>query len=250
MLVTCGKNGMVLVKKNGEYSSFSAEAREVYDVSGAGDTVVATLATALSAGAEIREAAHLANIAAGIVVGRLGTSIVTKTDLKTAIFSENITTGTAKILPVKEAVLKIARWRDAGKKIGFTNGCFDLIHPGHISLISEARANCDKLIVAINSDASIKRLKGENRPVQNEISRSLVIASLESVDMVIIFEEDTPLELIKELRPDLLVKGADYTIDKVVGADIVKSYGGKILLAKISEGQSTSSMIRKISPAA
>jgi len=245
ILVTKGKDGMTLVGGD-TAADFPALVREIYDVSGAGDTVVATLATALASGVDLQESAYLANLAGGIAVERLGTSVVSAMDLKAGIFSEDFAGHTVKILPISEAQLKISRWRETGKKIGFTNGCFDLIHPGHVSLLSQARAGCDRLVVAINSDESVKRLKGDNRPVQNEISRAMVLASLAPVDLVVIFAEDTPLETIQAIRPDLLVKGADYTIDKVIGADVVKSYGGKVMLAKISDGHSTSGLIRKM----
>jgi len=138
------------------------------------------------------------------------------------------------------------RWRKQGLKVGFTNGCFDLLHPGHISLLRQARASCDKLVVGLNSDASVKRLKGETRPIQNEQARSAVLASLYDVDHVVIFGEDTPLELIQTLRPDILVKGADYTVDKIVGAEQVQSWGGKVVLAQLVEGQSTTKTIAKM----
>ena len=141
---------------------------------------------------------------------------------------------------------RIAQWRNAGLTVGFTNGCFDLLHPGHISLIRQARSACDRLVVAINSDASVKRLKGETRPVQAESARAAVLASLEAVDLVTVFGEDTPLELIDLLRPDVLVKGADYTVETVVGADLVRGYGGRILLAALEPGFSTTATIARL----
>ena len=141
---------------------------------------------------------------------------------------------------------RVERWRRKGYKVGFTNGCFDLLHPGHLSLLQRARSNCDRLIVGLNSDASVKRLKGEARPVQSEAARAAVLGSLETVSGVVIFGEDTPITVIEALKPDILVKGADYTIDKVVGADIVQGYGGKVVLANLADGFSTTSTIARI----
>lgn len=247
VLVTRGKGGMTLVNSSGDVRHFLAAAQEVFDVSGAGDTVVACLAAALSSGFELEDAVYLANVAAGIVVGRIGTAQVFRTDLKTALVTHDLVTGTHKIMPADAARNQIEQWRESGLKIGFTNGCFDLIHPGHISLMDQAGVACDKLIVGLNSDASVTRLKGKGRPIQNEMSRALVLSSLEAVDMVILFNEDTPEKLLKTVRPDVLVKGEDYKISEVVGADFVKSYGGKVVLAKLSQGQSTSSIVKRIS---
>jgi D-beta-D-heptose 7-phosphate kinase/D-beta-D-heptose 1-phosphate adenosyltransferase len=149
-------------------------------------------------------------------------------------------------MSLKPALEQINRWRRNGQTVGFTNGCFDLLHPGHVSLLYQAREASGKLIVGMNSDASVKLLKGKDRPVQAEAARAAVLASLESVDMVIIFSEETPLKLIEELRPDVLVKGADYSIKKVIGADIVKSYGGRVVLAELSPGHSTTNTIARL----
>ena len=186
-----------------------AEAREVFDVSGAGDTVVAAMAAAVAAGTPLPEAARLANVAAGIVVGKVGTAVAYASDLMAALHHSECNAGEAKIAEREAAVDQLARWRHKGQRIGFTNGCFDLLHPGHISLLDQARAQCDRLVVGLNSDRSVKRLKGDSRPVQSEVSRATVLASLACVDLVVIFEEDTPLALIAALRPDVLVKGAD-----------------------------------------
>lgn len=223
-----------------------AEAREVYDVSGAGDTVVAVLAAALGAGAGLTDAARLANIAAGIVVAKVGTAVVRPEELRAACLRRAWEAGENKIAGLDAALEQIARWRRMGQRIGFTNGCFDLLHPGHVSLLAQARGACDRLVVGLNSDASVRRLKGETRPVQGQAARSTVLASLGAVDLVVVFEEDTPVRLIETIRPDLLVKGADYTIETVVGADIVQSYGGRILLAELTEGQSTTGMVRRM----
>ena len=192
------------------------------------------------------EAAELANIAGSVVVGKVGTASVSCEEIRHELLHEQSRTREDKISGWDAASDNAERWRKMGLKVGFTNGCFDLLHPGHISLLRQARAACDKLIVGLNSDASVKRLKGDSRPVQNEAARAEVLASLAHVDLVVIFGEDTPYEVIKTLRPDVLVKGADYTIDKVVGADLVQSWGGKVVLAQLVDGQSTTKTIAKL----
>jgi D-beta-D-heptose 7-phosphate kinase/D-beta-D-heptose 1-phosphate adenosyltransferase len=245
VLVSRSKDGMLLVQASGETHALAAEAHEVYDVSGAGDTVVAVLAAAIAAGAPLPDAARLANLAAGIVVGKVGTAVVHGNELAEALVDRD-GLATRKVLPLPLALDHVARWRRKGLKIGFTNGCFDLLHPGHVSLLEQARAACERLVVGLNSDASVKRLKGAERPVQNEAARAAVLASLASVDLVVLFEEDTPRELIAELRPDVLVKGADYRIDQVVGGDLVQSYGGTVLLAELAPGFSTTATIARM----
>jgi len=246
VLVTRGERGMSLVQAGGQALHLPAEAREVFDVSGAGDTVVATLGVALAAGADLAEAARLANLAGGIVVGKVGTAVVHPADLAAALRSAAVHSTEVKILPREAALDRVAGWRRRGERIGFTNGCFDLIHPGHVSLLTQARAACDRLVVAINSDESVRRLKGAGRPVQNETARAIVLASLAAVDLVVVFDEDTPIPLLQALHPDVLVKGADYALDQVVGGDIVRAYGGKVLLAELAPGHSTSRTIAKM----
>jgi D-beta-D-heptose 7-phosphate kinase/D-beta-D-heptose 1-phosphate adenosyltransferase len=219
----------------------------VLDVSGAGDTVVATTAVALAAGAELAFAAELANVAGGTVVGKVGTAVVGRDELAAALLGAGASPSEAKVTSTDGALAAVDRWRERGQKIGFTNGCFDLLHPGHVSLLTEAKATCDRLVVAMNSDESVKRLKGKNRPVQPETARAIVLASLSMVDMVVVFAEDTPIDLIKILKPDVLIKGSDYTIDEVVGADWVRSYGGKVKLAALKPGHSSSEVIAKMS---
>ena len=235
---------MLVVEPAGEPLKLAAEAREVFDVSGAGDTVVAVMAAALGAGASLADAARLANAAAGIVVGKVGTAVVEPTSCEATLLDRD-TIEHRKTLPLALALDQVARWRRNGLTIGFANGCFDLLHPGHVALLGQARAACDRLVVGINSDDSVKRLKGPDRPVQNQEARAAVLASLAAVDAVVIFDEDTPVELITQLKPDLLVKGADYRIDQVVGADIVKSYGGRVMLAPIVPGFSTTATIAR-----
>jgi D-beta-D-heptose 7-phosphate kinase/D-beta-D-heptose 1-phosphate adenosyltransferase len=246
MLVTRSERGMSLIEANGRITHATTWAREVYDVSGAGDTVIATLASALALGADLAEAVKLANAAAGVVVGKIGTSVVYPEELATAIDDGSMHEVESKILPLSRAQSIIAHWRDKGQRVGFTNGCFDLLHPGHVSLLAQARASCEKLVVGLNTDASVKRLKGDSRPVNTQAARALVLASLASVDMVILFDDDTPMQLIEAIRPDVLVKGADYTIDTVVGSGFVRSYGGQVILAQLAEGHSTTNIIKRM----
>ncbi|MEA2779852.1 MAG: D-beta-D-heptose 7-phosphate kinase / D-beta-D-heptose 1-phosphate adenosyltransferase [Rhodospirillaceae bacterium] len=246
VLATRGERGMTLVTAKAEPLHLPAEAREVFDVSGAGDTVIATLAAALAVGADLPQAARLANTAAGIATGKLGTAVVHPADLLGALQARAVLANEAKVVALESALERIQRWRAAGERIAFTNGCFDLIHPGHISLLSQAHAAADRLIVGLNSDASIQRLKGPDRPVQNETARGIVLASLSAVDLVIVFEEDTPIELIRAIRPEVLVKGSDYRVDQVVGGDVVQSYGGRIMLADLLPGHSTTKTIARV----
>jgi len=246
VLATRSKDGMSLLVRDGSLTHLKAEARDVFDVSGAGDTVVATIAAALGAGGALETAATLANVAAGIVVAKVGTAVAFAADVTSALHHQDRNTAEAKVMAVKPALDRIDMWRRSGLTVGFTNGCFDLLHPGHISLLSQAKKASGKLVVGLNSDSSVKLLKGSERPVQTEAARAAVLASLASVDLVIIFSEQTPLKLIEQLRPDVLVKGADYSVDKVVGADIVKSYGGRIVLAELAPGHSTTQTIAKL----
>jgi D-beta-D-heptose 7-phosphate kinase/D-beta-D-heptose 1-phosphate adenosyltransferase len=246
VLATLGEDGMVLVTSEGNVARLPAEAREVFDVSGAGDTVVATVAAALAIGARLEEAAALANVTAGIVVGKVGTAAAYASELAQALRHHDLSKAEAKALVLEAARDRVELWRRQGLKVGFTNGCFDLLHPGHVSLLSQAKAACDRLVVGLNSDASIARLKGPGRPVQSEIARTTVLASLATVDMVVIFGEDTPARIIEKLRPDVLVKGADYRITEVVGADLVQGYGGKVLLASLEPGYSTTATLSRI----
>lgn len=247
ILVTLGSDGMALVVADGADKLLATEALEVFDVSGAGDTVVATLAAALSVGADLSDAATLANTAAGIVVGKVGTAVVHPEDIISALHHHDLSDAEAKVTALKQALDRIGQWRRKGLKIGFTNGCFDLLHPGHISLLAQAKEACDRLVVGLNSDSSVKRLgKGDDRPVQMETARATVLASLANVDMVIIFGEDTPQKLIEAIRPDVLVKGSDYELAKVVGADLVQSYGGRVLLAELKPGHSTTDTIARM----
>jgi len=246
VLVTRGRDGMTLLRDDGSVHHLPAEAREVFDVSGAGDTVVATVAAALAAGIPIAEAAQLANVAAGIVVGKVGTAVAYPDDMLASLHRQDLSQAESKLASLEQIVERARRWRRQGLAVGFTNGCFDLLHAGHVALLAQARRACDRLVVGLNSDASVARLKGPGRPVQNEAARAVVLAALESVDAVVVFEEDTPLRLIEALRPDVLVKGADYTLERVVGGDFVTGYGGRVLLAELVPGHSTTATIARM----
>lgn len=251
ILVTRSQAGMTLVARSGERgeleaSHFPAQALEVFDVSGAGDTVLATLGLAIASGVDLVQASAIANAAAGLVVAKVGTAVVYPSELTRALHAADVSKADRKICSLTEAQDVTARWRAQGQSIGFTNGCFDLIHPGHLSLLRQARAECDRLVVGLNSDSSVKALKGESRPLQGEMARALVLASLEDVDMVVVFSDETPLDLINTLKPDVLVKGADYTVDTVVGADIVQAHGGRVVLAELVPGESTTRTIERL----
>lgn len=244
VLVTRSEEGMTLFQSDNSVTHVKARKSEVYDVSGAGDTVVATIASVISAGQDLETAVIIATSAASIVVGKLGTATVTRDELSTSLLEE-MQAGQP-LVSLDRAQAKIKQWRHHGARVVFTNGCFDIVHPGHIALIQAAAAEGDKLIVAINSDASVRRLKGTTRPLQDEQARATVIGALRDVDMVIVFDEDTPLETIQTLRPDVLVKGADYRENDVVGGDFVKTYGGSVVLADLVSGRSTTSIVKKM----
>jgi D-beta-D-heptose 7-phosphate kinase/D-beta-D-heptose 1-phosphate adenosyltransferase len=246
VVVTRAERGMSAIERGQKAQHLAAEAREVFDVSGAGDTVLAVLALALGAGAPLDEAAALANAAAGIVVGKSGTAAVRADELLRVLRTSELERGQDKIMSLDQVVDRVARWRSTGLTIGFTNGCFDLLHPGHVALLGQARAQCDRLIVGLNTDASVRKLKGEGRPVNAETARAVVLAALETVDAVVLFSEDTPIKLIEAVQPDLLVKGSDYTIDKVAGADVATARGGRVLLIDLVPGQSTTGTITRM----
>jgi D-beta-D-heptose 7-phosphate kinase/D-beta-D-heptose 1-phosphate adenosyltransferase len=246
VITTRSEKGMMALDSAGVLHSFPTKAREVYDVSGAGDTVNAVVALMLGAGASLAQAAYVANAAAGIVVSKLGTSVTSRAELCEVLTTDHREHFSNKITAREEMASRVAVVRDSKRKVGFTNGCFDILHTGHLSLLSQARAACDFLVVGVNADASVTRLKGPDRPVNNEHDRALMLAALEMVDGVVIFEEDTPLELIQALKPNVLVKGADYRHEDVVGGDFVEANGGQVLLANLVAGQSTTRIIEKI----
>ncbi len=247
VLATRGAQGLSLVRAGGGALHVPARSVEVFDVSGAGDTVIATFAAALGGGLAAGDAAFMANVAAAVVVAKLGTATCSLAELARGLLGGGAADPHAsKLADLTRLRDEVARWRQAGLKIGFTNGCFDLLHPGHVSLMRQARAACDRLVVGLNSDDSVRRLKGAGRPVNGETARATVLASLADVDLVTVFAEDTPLALIEAVRPDVLIKGADYTRETVVGGDLVESWGGRVVLARLAEGHSTTATIRRM----
>lgn len=249
VLVTRADKGMTLVSRGAPALHLKARAREVYDVVGAGDTVVATLALSLGAGDPLPVAAELANIAAGIVVGKRGTATVSRSELvreRANLDSGHLGGLRQKVLTRDEAHERVGAWRRDGLQVGFTNGCFDLLHIGHLSLLAFARQHCARLVVGLNSDESVRRLKGATRPLNPEMDRAMVLAALSVVDAVVLFEEDTPLELIRELTPSVLVKGGDYDVESIVGADLVRETGGQVLVCDLVPGKSTTTLVREI----
>jgi len=250
LLVTRGPLGMCLVGEEEQPRFIPSIAREVYDVSGAGDTVIATLAVGIASGQSYLDAARLANVAAGVVVGKLGTQPISTLELKAAVeISGNQIGGriNQKAHSLGAAMVQVQAWKALDQKIVFTNGCFDLLHPGHIHLLNEAKRCGERLIVGLNSDASVRRLKGAKRPILSEADRAAILGALDCVDLVIIFEEDTPIELIETLEPDVLVKGSDYRPEKVVGKEFVESYGGRVQLVPVMEGYSTTRLAERVS---
>jgi D-beta-D-heptose 7-phosphate kinase / D-beta-D-heptose 1-phosphate adenosyltransferase len=246
VLVTESEQGMTLVPRLGEPIHVAGLPVKVRDVSGAGDTVSAALAVALAAGADWESAVRVANAAAAVAVSKAGAAVVTPAELRRKILPHAFLAAEEKVvMDRRELDALLAEWRKQGLKIGFTNGCFDILHPGHVKLLTAARGACDRLIVGLNSDASVKRLKGESRPVQDERARAEVLSALEAVDLVVLFEEDTPLNLITLIKPSVLVKGSDYTREQVVGHDVVEAYGGEVRLVDILPGFSTTSLVNR-----
>lgn len=244
LLVTRGEHGMTLLRPGHPALHLPARAREVFDVTGAGDTVISTLAAALAAGEELPLAVALANLAAGIVVGKLGTAAISAPELRRAVQREQ---GSERgVLGLEQLLLAIEDARAQGEKIVFTNGCFDILHAGHVTYLEQARAQGDRLIVAVNDDASVSRLKGPGRPINSVDRRMAVLAGLGAVDWVICFSEDTPERLLEQVRPDVLVKGGDYNVDQVVGAPIVRAYGGEVRVLGLVENSSTTAIVEKI----
>lgn len=246
LAVTRGEEGITVLNAKGS-DHLTATARQVFDVSGAGDTVIATLTAGLAHGLPLHEAIELANIAAGIVVGKVGTVPVSKAELEAELHSQQTAAQADKVCPTLDALLaRVAAWRSKGERIVFTNGCFDLLHAGHVTYLEAAHNTGDRLVLGLNTDRSVSALKGPTRPVIHEQDRARVLAALESVDAVILFDEDTPIELIKAVRPDVIVKGSDYTEEQVVGGAEVKSWGGKVALIDVVPGRSTSNIIQKL----
>jgi len=244
LTATLGEKGIALVRRGSSFVA-PAVARQVFDVSGAGDTVIAVLALCLASGLRPETAVELANIAAGIVVGKAGTVPVEKHELLAALSSEIALHGEDKVVTREELVRRVALWKANGDRVAFTNGCFDLLHIGHITVLEQARRFGDRVIVAINSDASVRGLKGPGRPVVGERERARVLAALAAVDAVVIFGEPTPLEVIVASRPDVIVKGGDYTVETVVGTSEVLAWGGQVKIVPLIEGFSTTRLIAK-----
>jgi D-beta-D-heptose 7-phosphate kinase/D-beta-D-heptose 1-phosphate adenosyltransferase len=245
VVVTRAAQGMSFIKASGAIGHVSGKARDVFDVSGAGDTSLAALAAAIVAGATLEEAVQVAIVASGLAVGKSGTATVSAEELISAVELPEWTPK-AGTLTTEAMVGQIERWREGGLRIGFTNGVFDILHPGHVRILEESRNRCDRLVVGLNSDASVRRLgKGPERPVNTAHDRAQVLCGLAAVDGVVIFEEDTPLNLISALKPDVLVKGGDYTRDTIVGADLVESRGGEVIVIPLVPGQSTTSIIAR-----
>lgn len=239
VLVTRGQDGMTLISQQG-INHLPTQARQIYDVSGAGDTVLAMLSLAWALGLDPLEAATWANRAAGIAVEKAGTATVTRQELET------ISPEVHKIYSLESFMPVLTQWRRQQYRIGFTNGCFDLLHMGHLHILKQAKAACDKLVVGLNTDASVKILKGDSRPIQSELTRAEVLAALENVDAIVLFSDETPLKLIEGILPDVLIKGADYRIDQIVGADVVQAHGGRVILAELLPGNSTTSLVSKL----
>ena len=244
VLVTQSEHGMTLVARGAAAIHVPGHPVKVRDVSGAGDTVAAALAVALAAGADWEAALRIANAAAAVAVSKSGVAVATLAELRRKILPHAFLAAEEKIIAAEgELDGQLRDWRSQDLRIGFTNGCFDILHPGHVRLLTAARAACDRLIVGLNSDASVRRLKGEGRPVQSEHARAEVLAALEAVDLVVLFEQDTPIQLITQIRPGVLVKGADYTREQVVGHEVVEAYGGEVRLVDILPGFSTTSLV-------
>ena len=244
LLVTRGEHGMSLIRANEAELHIPARARDVFDVTGAGDTVISVLGAALAAGAGLPEAVALSNIAAGLAVTRVGTVAVSGPELRREVQSDG---GSDRgVMTREQLALVVADARAHGEKVAFTNGCFDIIHAGHVGYLQDARKYGDRLIVAINDDESVRRLKGEGRPINPIERRMAVVSGLESVDWVVSFAEDTPENLLTEVKPDCLVKGGDYGIEGVVGAEIVQQYGGEVRVLSFLDNCSTSAIVEKI----
>jgi len=245
LVLTLSELGLALVDGSGT-RRIPAQAREVFDVSGAGDTVIATFAAGLASGLGVGDTAHLANLAAGAVVGKVGTVPITKADLLAAIQGESAQEQAAKIMELTSAQTRVQGWQAAGERVVFTNGCFDLLHVGHVSYLELARRQGQRLVVGLNTDSSVRALKGPERPLIGEQDRARVLAALAAVDAVVLFDGATPLELILALHPDVLAKGADYREEEVVGASEVKSWGGQLVLIPLVDNRSTTGIIQRL----
>ncbi|MDP2212625.1 D-glycero-beta-D-manno-heptose 1-phosphate adenylyltransferase [Phenylobacterium sp.] len=246
ILVTRSAKGISLAVRGQPVRHFPGTPKEVFDASGAGDTTLAALGLALAAKASIEDAAAFAMLASGVAVGKAGTAVVTPGELIEAALAAHQAPAEAKVCTPQRMAEEVARWKARGLRVGFTNGCFDILHKGHVAYLNQARSWCDRLIVGVNDDASVRRLKGESRPVNDLESRAVVLAGLGAVDLVVPFGGDTPIDLIELARPDVLIKGADYSEDQVVGAAEVRAWGGEVRLAQIVEGYSTTAALGRM----
>ncbi len=245
ILLTRGKNGMILYSKKQKPFEISTLAKEVYDVTGAGDTVISVFGMSLFSDFTFEEAAWISNMAAGIVVGKIGTAVITLKEINEFLKEEMLRTSKS-VLDLEEAKRMVSLAKNIGKQIVFTNGCYDLIHGGHIEFLQQAKSKGDILILGLNSDDSVKRLKGPDRPIKSQEERANILSALQDVDYIVIFDEDTPENLIREIQPNVLVKGNDYKIGEVVGREIVEAYGGKVELIPVVKGLSTTNTVDKI----
>ena len=246
VLITLDRDGMALVRADGRADLFPTRPRQVYDITGAGDMVLSVVGLCIASGADYDEAAELGNVAGGLEVEKFGVSLLDRTEILRDLI-EHYHPEESKIFNRKDLVAEVHRRRLAGQTVVFTNGCFDLLHPGHVRLLRDAANLGHFLVVGLNSDASVRRLKGPNRPLNPAEARAEVLSALKAVDAVTIFEEDTPLELITDVRPDILVKGGDYSPDQVVGRQEVEEAGGRLVLIPLVEGHSTTTLVRRAS---
>ena len=245
LIITRSEKGVTLIEKPGKITNIPARAKEVFDVTGAGDTFVSVLAASYTAGSSFEDAVYVANAAAGVVVGKLGAATVTKNEIEKELNRSSNALG--KILNQEELINKVYSLRKDGKKIVMTNGCFDILHTGHVDYLSKAKQLGDVLIVAVNTDDSVKKIKGNSRPINKLQDRMAVLSGLQAIDWLVMFEEDTPEDLIKAVMPDVLVKGGDYSVDDVVGGSAVKGNGGEVKIIEFLQSYSTSDLISKIS---
>jgi D-beta-D-heptose 7-phosphate kinase/D-beta-D-heptose 1-phosphate adenosyltransferase len=254
-VITLDKDGMALAHRDGRRQVFPTRPRQVYDITGAGDMVLSVLAMALAAGADYDAAIALANVAGGLEVEKIGVATVTRDEILRDLLHGGARVGTSggfgaeKVVALDVLTRELEDRRRHGQRVAFTNGCFDVLHAGHVQYLQEARTRGDVLVVGLNSDASVRGLKGDGRPVNPAEARAQVLAGLQAVDYVTVFEEATPLKLIQAIRPDVLVKGADYRADEVVGAEFVESYGGCVYLARLRPGFSTTAVLEKLQAA-
>lgn len=255
IIATRSEDGISVIPKKGEPIHLPTQALEIYDVSGAGDTVVAVISAVMAAGGSLEDAAQLSNIAGGLVVAKVGTATIQRSELFAAALEGNLSSRSnnriAVIADRDAAQEQIHKWQAQGLSVGFTNGCFDILHYGHVNYLNQARDKCDRLVVGLNHDASVRILKGETRPINDEMARATVLGALGSVDLVVFFGaenpdgDNTPCDLVKMLRPDILMKGGDYTVDQLPEGQVVLSYGGKVEIMPLYEGYSTTNIIKK-----